>query len=95
MKGRTTLTIAHRLSTIKGCKIVAFEGGKVVESGTHAVLLDKENSLYSKLWNSQFTETSLTPEPMCEAKRNPQDDGNSDNENCGNDTSCDRDDTAY
>ena len=35
MAGRTTLIIAHRLSTIRSAdKIVAFDGGKVVECGT-------------------------------------------------------------
>jgi ATP-binding cassette subfamily B protein len=35
MKGRTTFVIAHRLATIrKATRILVFEGGRVVESGT-------------------------------------------------------------
>jgi ATP-binding cassette, subfamily B, bacterial MsbA len=49
MRGRTTLIIAHRLSTIeKADRIVVLQGGRIVESGTHAELL-AENGVYSQL----------------------------------------------
>jgi ATP-binding cassette subfamily B protein len=39
-KGRTTITIAHRLSTIRYADlIVVMENGRIIESGTHDVLL--------------------------------------------------------
>ncbi len=42
MKGRTTIIIAHRLSTVRTAdNIIVFEGGAVVEQGTHAALLDR------------------------------------------------------
>jgi len=49
MAGRTTLLIAHRLSTIRGAdRIVVIEGGRVVEAGSHAELMDNEG-LYAHL----------------------------------------------
>lgn len=53
MKGKTTIVIAHRLSTIqKMDRIIVLEGGKIVEEGSHAFLLEK-NGRYAKLWEHQ------------------------------------------
>jgi len=50
---RTTFAIAHRLSTIKDAdQIVVLEDGQVVESRSHAELLE-ENGLYANLWAVQ------------------------------------------
>ena len=55
-EGRTSFVIAHRLSTIKNADLIlVMDGGDVVESGTHAELLEK-GGLYSELYNSQFEE---------------------------------------
>ena len=52
--GRTSILIAHRLSTVVNCdEIFVVDKGRVVENGTHRELLAHEESLYSKLWNSQ------------------------------------------
>ena len=49
MKNRTSLVIAHRLSTIqKADTIVVLEKGKILEKGTHEVLLEKKG-VYHKL----------------------------------------------
>jgi ATP-binding cassette subfamily B protein len=54
MKGRTSLVIAHRLSTILAAdKILVMEKGRLVESGTHSELLEKEG-LYTQLYETQF-----------------------------------------
>ena len=54
MKGRTSIVIAHRLSTIvKADKIIVMDRGKVVETGNHAELLEK-NGRYAELYHMQF-----------------------------------------
>ena len=54
MQGRTTLVIAHRLSTIEGAdRVLAMDGGRLVEQGTHAELL-AANGLYARLHAMQF-----------------------------------------
>lgn len=53
MKGKTVVVIAHRLSTIKKMdRIIVVDGGKIVETGSHDELLEKEG-LYKKLWTLQ------------------------------------------
>jgi ATP-binding cassette subfamily B protein len=53
-KGRTTLVIAHRLATILRADLIhVVEGGRVVESGTHAELL-RANGAYARLYDLQF-----------------------------------------
>jgi subfamily B ATP-binding cassette protein MsbA len=54
MKDRTVLVIAHRLSTIVNAdRIIVLDNGKIVESGTHTELLDK-NGIYKNLYDIQF-----------------------------------------
>ncbi|WP_338813614.1 ABC transporter ATP-binding protein [Bernardetia sp. Wsw4-3y2] len=54
MEGRTTLVIAHRLSTIQHAdKIVVINDGKVIETGTHQNLIEKQGA-YSKLVEMQM-----------------------------------------
>lgn len=53
MEGRTVLAIAHRLSTIMGSdRIVVMDGGKIVEVGDHACLLEHQG-VYATLWAHQ------------------------------------------
>jgi ATP-binding cassette subfamily B protein len=53
LRGRTSIVIAHRLSTISHLdRIVVFDGGKVVEDGTHAELLSR-NGHYARMWSMQ------------------------------------------
>lgn len=54
MKNRTTLIIAHRLSTVEHANhIIVMDEGRIVEEGTHQVLLSK-NAYYAKLYRMQF-----------------------------------------
>jgi ATP-binding cassette subfamily B protein len=62
MAGRTSLVIAHRLSTVKDADtIVVLDEGRVVESGPHRELLDREG-LYAALWNVQAGEVASLPD---------------------------------
>ncbi|PZS34452.1 MAG: multidrug ABC transporter ATP-binding protein [Pseudonocardiales bacterium] len=48
-QGRTTITIAHRLSTVRdAAQIVVIDHGRVIESGTHASLVE-DNGRYATL----------------------------------------------
>jgi len=52
--GRTTIAIAHRLSTIlRADQILVYDGGRIVERGTHAQLLAL-GGLYAQLSREQF-----------------------------------------
>ena len=54
MKDRTSIVIAHRLSTVRTCdRILVFEQGKVVESGTHEELLAR-GGRYARWCDLQF-----------------------------------------
>jgi len=54
-RDRTTLIVAHRLATVKKAdRIVVFEGGQIVATGTHDSLV-AEGGLYARLARLQFT----------------------------------------
>ncbi|MEV6388135.1 ABC transporter ATP-binding protein [Nocardia xishanensis] len=53
-KDRTSFVIAHRLSTIRDADlIVVMEAGRIVEHGTHELLLE-ERGAYYRLYSAQF-----------------------------------------
>ncbi len=64
MRGRTSLVIAHRLSTILSADVIfVVEGGRIVEQGTHAVLLARGGA-YARLYRKQFRdEEALAASP--------------------------------
>ena len=54
IKGRTTFIVAHRLSTIrKADRIVVLKKGRIVETGNHADLIEK-NGVYAKMLAMQM-----------------------------------------
>jgi len=54
MKNRTSVVIAHRLSTILHADlIVVMDEGRIVETGTHADLMEKMDGFYRKLHSFQ------------------------------------------
>ena len=56
MANRTTLVIAHRLATVRAAsRIVVMDGGRIVETGTHAEL-SRQGGLYARLASLQFDE---------------------------------------
>ena len=57
MKGRTTFVIAHRLATVRNAtRILVFDSGRIVESGTFDVLM-KNNGPFAALAKAQFLAT--------------------------------------
>jgi ATP-binding cassette, subfamily B, bacterial MsbA len=56
MTGRTTIVVAHRLSTIeKADRIVVMDKGRIVEQGSHQVLMAKAGQ-YARLHAMQFAD---------------------------------------
>ena len=54
LENRTAILVAHRLSTIQFAdRILVFDGGRIVESGSHAELLARKNGVYKRLYELQ------------------------------------------
>ena len=63
VKNRTTIAIAHRFSTLKNAdRLIVVENGKIVETGTHEELFEKENGIYSKMAHMQLDALSFGKE---------------------------------
>ena len=53
LRDKSMLIIAHRLATIKNCdEIIVLRDGEILESGTHAELLEMQGEYY-RLWEMQ------------------------------------------
>lgn len=54
VRGKTAIYISHRLSSCRFCdEIAVFDGGQIVQHGSHDTLLEERNGLYYELWNAQ------------------------------------------
>jgi ABC-type multidrug transport system fused ATPase/permease subunit len=64
MRGRTSFIIAHRLSTVRNAdRILVLDGGRIVESGTHAELNAIDGGTYRRLAALQFHDTPQPTSP--------------------------------
>jgi ATP-binding cassette subfamily B protein len=62
MQGRTALVIAHRLSTVRTAdRIYVLSEGRIVESGTHAELLARDEGVYKTLCRTQLESADGVP----------------------------------
>ncbi len=54
VKDKTAFYISHRMSSCRFCdKVYVFDGGRVVQQGSHEELIRQEGGLYHELWKAQ------------------------------------------
>ena len=54
VEGKTSVYISHRMSSCRFCDLIfVFDGGAIVQRGTHEELLSREEGLYARLWQAQ------------------------------------------
>ncbi|HEV7275517.1 MAG TPA: ABC transporter ATP-binding protein [Devosiaceae bacterium] len=52
--GRTAIVIAHRLSTVRTLdRLLVFDGGRIIEEGSHAELIGRNSGIYRRLFERQ------------------------------------------
>lgn len=54
VESKTAIYISHRMSSCRFCdEIAVFDGGRIVQHGSHEALLADEGGLYRRLWDAQ------------------------------------------
>ena len=54
VKDKTSIYISHRMSSCRFCdNIYVFDGGRIIQAGSHEELMQKEEGLYHQLWQAQ------------------------------------------
>ncbi len=54
VRDKTSIYISHRMSSCRFCdNITVFDGGRIVQTGSHEALLADRENLYYKLWTAQ------------------------------------------
>lgn len=54
VKEKTAIYISHRMSSCKFCNnIIVFDGGNIIQNGSHRELLADDTGMYAKLWEAQ------------------------------------------
>jgi ATP-binding cassette, subfamily B, bacterial len=62
--GRTAIVIAHRLSTVRMLdRILVFDGGEIIEEGTHDQLVQRTGGTYKRLFERQALGLLVDDEP--------------------------------
>lgn len=57
VSGKTAIYISHRLSSCKFCdRIIVFEGGEIIEEGTHDELMNIKDGFYANMFNTQASQ---------------------------------------
>ncbi len=60
LNGRTSVTIAHRLTTAENAdRVLVFDGGRLVQDGTHDELVAVRDGVYARLHASWVAQASL------------------------------------
>jgi len=71
---RTAIVIAHRLSTIRNAhRIYVVADGRVVEEGTHDILMATEGSRYQAMVNAKTIEEMAFSNDMTKAQVEQED----------------------
>ena len=53
-EGKSSVYISHRMSSCRFCdEIWVFDGGTIVQQGSHEALMEQSEGLYARLWQAQ------------------------------------------